>query len=135
MRADSLYQTSHRGVLWRRLNINPLVRRLVTRQEVTNRVRMRRPASAQNSNTFESRPERRHPIFQKIIEHGIEVFFGGIPWLQQVVMNSGVVDGANGRIGVGVSREQDAFGIRKQAHGLAEKFDSCHDRHSLVRKQ
>src|SRR5437867_10790435 len=93
---------------------------------------MWRPASAENSNTFKRRPERRHPILQKVIEHGVKVFLRWVPRLQQVVMDSGVVDGANRRIGVGVGREQDALGVWEKFHRLSEEFDASHLRHPLI---
>ena len=47
-------------------------------------------------------------------------------------MNARGIDGADGRLGVGVSGEQDAARVRIELAGAFEQFDAAHAGHALV---
>jgi hypothetical protein len=47
-------------------------------------------------------------------------------------MDFGVVDGADGRIGVGVGRQQDALGVGEELHRLPQELHASHLRHPLI---
>ena len=109
-------EVTHLRVFVRGLNIEPSVRHLVARQEVSNCVRARRPPMAEHPDALEARPKRRAPILQEIVEHRVEVVLRRVPRLQEVMMDFGFVDGANRRVSIGVGREQDAFRVRINFH-------------------
>ena len=90
---------------------------------------------AEHPDALEARPERRAPILQEIVEHRVEVVLRRVPRLQEVMMDFGLVDGANRRVSIGVGREQDAFRVRINLHGSAEEFHAGHFRHSLVNQE
>src|SRR6516225_5703798 len=50
-------------------------------------------------------------------------------------MDASVIDGLNGRIGVGVGRQQNAFRFRIKTDGTADKIHPAHLGHTLVSKQ
>ena len=50
-------------------------------------------------------------------------------------MDLDVIDGADRRVGVGVSREQRALCVRKQGHGFGQETHAIHLRHALIGQQ
>ena len=50
-------------------------------------------------------------------------------------MDLDVIDGADSRVGIGVSREQRALGIGKQGHGFGQETHAIHLRHALIDQQ
>ena len=72
------------------------------------------------------------PGFEQVVEDGVELFFGRVPGLVEVVVDLGGVDGADGGFGVGVGGEQDALGLGVDGDGLLEEVDAGHAGHALV---
>ncbi len=72
------------------------------------------------------------PIAQQIIELRIEMLVGRVPGLQEEIVDISLVDGADGGVGVGVSRKQGALGIGKDLLRLFQKAHSVHAGHALV---
>ena len=60
---------------------------------------------------------------------------GRIPRLHKEVIDIGLVDGADGGIGVGICREQRPFRVRKNLPRSLQETHSIHVRHALVRQQ
>ena len=72
---------------------------------------------------------------QQIVEGGKELLLRRIPWLHQVVVHAGFVDGVDGRVGVRIGREQSALGKRVHLHGFGEEIHAVHLGHTLIRQQ
>ena len=75
------------------------------------------------------------PVIQQIVQNGIEVLVGRIPWLQQIMVDSGIVNCADSGIGVGVGSKQSPLRIRKEFNRFAEERDACHVGHALIYKE
>ena len=60
---------------------------------------------------------------------------GRVPRLQEKIVDAGLIDGADGGVGIGVGSEQCPLRAGKDSHGLLQEFDSIHARHALVGKQ
>ena len=50
-------------------------------------------------------------------------------------MDAGMIDGADGRVGIGIRGEQSPLRAGKDSHCLLQKHHSVHARHALVGKQ
>jgi hypothetical protein len=87
------------------LEVEPLVRDLVARQEVACLVAERRPAMPDDPNALEGRTVRGAPIVEQIVNDGIEALFGGIPGLEEIIVEADVVDRADGGLCVGIGRQ------------------------------
>ncbi len=96
---------------------------------------LRGPTDADDADAFEGWLVALLPGFEEIVQHWVELFFGRIPGLVQVVVNLGGVDGADGGFGVGVGGQQDSLGIGVDRQGLLEKIDAGHSGHALVREE
>ncbi len=94
------------------LRVQPLVGNSIARKEVAHLVVHRRPAHADDANAFEGWLVALLPGFEQVVQHRVELFFGRIPRLVQVVVDLGGVDGADGGFGVGVGGQQHALGVR-----------------------
>src|SRR5262245_47497667 len=90
---------------------------------------------AENPHTLKCWAVIRPPIFEQIVNNWIEMLLRRVPRLEQVMMDARVIDGLNGRVGIGVSRQQDALRFRIEVYGSADKIDAAHFRHALVSKQ
>ena len=75
------------------------------------------------------------PIIEQVVELRVQVFGGRIPGLQKKIINAGLIDGADGSVGIGIRRKQGSFCARENSHGLLQEFNSVHVRHALVGKQ
>ena len=75
------------------------------------------------------------PVLEQVVEDGVQLFLGRIPGLEQVVVHVGLIDGGDGRVGVGVRREQDPTSLGIQVAGLLEELDARHPWHPLIRHQ
>ncbi len=118
-----------------RLDVQPLIRHLAAGQKVPDLIGARRPAIAKHANAFKRRPVARRPVVQQIVNHGIKLLFRRVPGLEEIVMDFDVIDGADGRVGIGVSGEQSALGIGKQGHGFGQEAYTIHLRHALIGQQ
>jgi DNA-binding NarL/FixJ family response regulator len=90
------------------------------------------PPHSYDPNTFKGGLVALLPGFEQVVQYGIELFFRRIPWLVEVIVNFGGVDGANGGLSVGVGRQQDSFRVRIDGEGLLKKIHASHSRHALV---
>ena len=118
-----------------RLRVEPLVGDAVAREEVADCVIHGRPAHSDDSNSFKRRLVAELPASEQIVQHGIELLFGRIPWFVQVVVNFGRIDGADGSFCVRVGGEENALGVGIDRQGLLEEVDSGHAGHALVREE
>ncbi len=75
------------------------------------------------------------PVAQQIVKNGIEVLFRRVPGLQQVVVELDLVNGPDGRVGIGVGREQDALRLGVRAHGPRQELDAVHLRHAVIHQK
>ena len=76
----------------------------ITRQKIFNGVRLRRPLIANHSQARKLRLVRGLPFFQKVVDGGIQFFFGRIPWLCKIIVQLHIVNGANGSLNVRIRR-------------------------------
>src|SRR5262249_32464060 len=72
------------------------------------------------------------PIGQEGIERRVEVLFGRLTGLYQIVIDPGRLDGADRRVVFRICRKQDALGIGEERDRLIEEFDPVHLRHPPV---
>jgi hypothetical protein len=112
--------------------VEPLVLDAVAGEEVADCVVGGRPAQADDADALEGGLITLLPGFEQVVEDGVELFFGRIPGLVEVVVNLSGVDSADGGFGVGVGGEQDAFGLGVEGHGLLQEVDAGHAGHALV---
>ena len=114
-------------------HVEKVVRNLIARQEVAKAVTLSRPAVAYDANASVPGAKGGTPLVEHVVEDGVEFFFRRIPRLQEVVVHSRLVDGSDGRLGIGISREQRAFAFGVILHGLRQEGHPVHFRHALVR--
>src|SRR5260370_39018466 len=95
----------------------------------------RRPPDTYDPNTLKRRLIALLPGLEQVVQHRVELLLGWVPGLVEVVVNLGGVDGPDRCLGVGVSRQQDTFGVRVDLHGLLEEIDAGHPRPPLVREE
>ncbi len=117
------------GVLF---GAEPLVGNAVAGEELADVVVGRGPAGADDDDSFVGRLIALLPGFQQVVEHGVELLFGRIPGLVEVVVDLGGVDGADRGFGVGVGGEEDALGVGVDGDGLLQEVDAGHAGHALV---
>ena len=60
------------------------------------------------------------------------MFARRIPRLQEEIIDAGLVDGADGRVGVGIRGQQRTFSFREDVHCLLQKNYAVHVRHALI---
>ncbi len=100
------------------LDVQPLIGDLTPGQEILDRVGVGRPERSGNANAFKGHVGTGQPIVEQIVQHRIEVLLWGAPRLHQVVVQPDGVDRGDGRLRVGVGREQHLPGIRVEGHRL-----------------
>ena len=87
-------------------DIEPLVRYEITTEKIADFSRMRRPLMSDHAHALKCRVIGRLPIVEQVIDHAVEAFLRRVPRFHQVMVDVDVVDGANGRVRIGVSRQQ-----------------------------
>ena len=75
-----------------------------------------------DADTIERRSKRSPPIVQQVREHRVEILLGGIPRLHEIVVQSDLVDGADGGFSVRVRREQHPLGVGEYPDGHFEEL-------------
>ena len=76
--------------------------------------------------------DRGPPVFEQVVEHGIEVLFGRMPRLHQIVVEPDLVDRAHRHLGVRIRGEEYALGVGREALRLRQQLDARHPGHALV---
>jgi hypothetical protein len=110
-------------------------RHLVAGQELLGRLRLRRPLVPEHGDAGERRPAARPPLGEQLVQRRVQPLLGRVPRLEQVAVEVDVVDGPDGRVGVGVRREQHPLGAWRQVHRLLEEVDAGHPGHPVVGQQ
>ncbi|HEX6255959.1 MAG TPA: hypothetical protein VFZ70_09130 [Euzebyales bacterium] len=72
------------------------------------------------------------PIAEQIVDHRVQPALGGIPWLEQVVVQADLVDRRDRHVGVGVGGQQQELRVRRMRAGPREHLDARHPRHPLI---
>ena len=93
---------------------------------------LRRPLVPDDAHAFKGGMVGSLPIIEHVIHYAIQALLRRVPWSHQVMVNVYVVDGADGRVGIGVSRQQRAFGVWVKVDRLLQKFHAGHACHSLI---
>ena len=75
---------------------------------------------------------RRLPVVQQVVDHRVEALGGRVPRLEQVVVQTDVVDGLDGHVGVGVRGQQQQLRVRRVDPGGGEQLGPGHPRHPLI---
>ena len=75
------------------------------------------------------------PVGQQILEYGIEPHARRFPRFEQVVVESDLVDGSDGRVRIGVGGKQHAPGLRVDLDRFQEELRAGHVRHTLVHEK
>jgi hypothetical protein len=114
------------------LHVHPARRDTIARQEVTQLVAV--PGEAVADDPHPARLERGSglPGVEEILHDRIELLLGRVPRLEQVVVERHVVDGCDGRLGVGIRGQEHALGVGHQRAGLDQVVGAGHARHPLV---
>ena len=102
LRTKRIHEAAHFRVAFGKLDVNPLIRNLIARQKIAQLVRAIGPAGAEDADAFVWRAERGGPVVKQVVQRGIQLFFGRIPGLHEVIMDARFVDGVDGGAGVGV---------------------------------
>ncbi len=63
------------------------------------------------------------------------MFCRRIPGLEEKVVDAGLIDCADGSVGIGVRGEQRPLCTGEDPHGFLQKFDPIHAWHALVGKE
>ena len=121
---------------WRKLDVDPLIRAhdcapenpATRKTEATSECPA--PGFPRNVGRIGSLP-----VIQQIVQLRIEVLRGRIPRLQEKIVDAGIVDGADGGVGIGIGGEQCPLGVGEDPHRFLQEFDAVHPRHALVGKQ
>lgn len=113
-------------------DIQPLVRNVVARHEVAQRVALRRPAMVDQADPLEAAVPHCLPRFQEVVQHGIETEFRRVPGLEQVVVQAHLVDRADRHVRIRIRREKHPLGVGEQRDRLFHELDAAHLRHALV---
>ena len=116
-------------------DVEPLVGDLVAPEEVLKLMRGRRPAVAHDAHPLEWRPKRGQPVVQQVVEDRVEALLRRVPRLEQVVVDLDIVDGVDGRFGVGVGRQQHSFDCGEQLQGTPYELHAAHAWHPLIDQQ
>src|ERR1700679_70021 len=72
------------------------------------------------------------PVIEEIGENRVELLFGWIPGLGEVVMNARGIDGLDGGLCIGISREENATGVGVNDAGPFQELDAGHAGHTLI---
>ena len=118
-----------------RLDVEELVRDVIVREELFDLMDRRRETTSDHLDAAVARPVLRAPVVEEFFDDGVQMLLGWIPGLLQVIVDLRAVDGGDGRLRVGVRRQQRTPGIRKQLPGLREKADAIETGHPLIREQ
>ena len=86
-----------------KLNVPPLIRDMVSRQEIAEFIAPRRPPRTQHSYAFKSRAIGSPPIVKQVIQLRIEMVGGRIPRLHEKIIDVGLIDRADGGVRVRIS--------------------------------
>ena len=111
--------------------VEPAVRHVVAGEEGLDVVAALRPAMADHAEPF-GVDVRVLPVAQQLVEDGVEMLVRRIPGLEEVVVETDVVDRADRHLGVGVRGEEDELGVGCLHLGLLEEIRPRHRRHALV---
>ena len=90
---------------------------------------------AEHLHAFEYRLVACLPIAQQIVQHRIKILLGRVPWLQQIVVDPGVVDRLNRGIRVRISGQQHPPRFRENVNSFRDEFHAAHFRHALIHQK
>ena len=116
-------------------DIEPLERDAVAAHKIAQFMGLWGPPGAEEPDAAEGRTVVGHPVREQVVEDGVEVFFGRRPGFEEVEIRASRVDGFDGRVGVGVGGQQDAFGAGKDFGRVGEEFGALHAGHTLIGKK
>src|SRR2546429_5201110 len=74
---------------------------------------------ANEAKTFEWRAVSYLPVIKQVFQDGIEMLFGWVPWLSQVVVEFHLVHGEDSNVCICIGSQQDALGIGEEVHGCS----------------
>ncbi len=115
------------------INVEPRVGDVVAGEKRLDLVAAVGPSVADDPNAPFGIGMRTPPRRQQIVEHRVQPIFRGVPRLQQVVMETQVVDRLDRYIGIRVRGQQDELRGRYDRARLAQERGPDHVRHPLVR--
>src|SRR5436309_1387212 len=81
---------------------------------------------ANEAKTFEWRAVSYLPVSEQVFQDGIQMLFGWVPRLLQVIVEFHLVHGEDSNVCICRGSQQDALGIGEEVHGLLQKLDARH---------
>ena len=72
------------------------------------------------------------PIIEHVIDYAVETLLRRVPRFHEIVVDMDVVDGADGCVGIGISRQERAFGVGVKLDRLLQELYAGHAWHALV---
>ncbi len=107
----------------------------MARQEVFDRMAIRRPQRSDHPHPLERQVHVGLPLVQQAVQHRVQVFLRGIPGLHQVIVQAHQVDGLDGRFGIGIGRQQHFARLGEDLDRLRKELDAAHLWHALIDHQ
>ena len=121
------------------VDLEPAVGDLVVREQVAHALRLRGEVVPDDAHCVAvglcagcDGLDRGPPVFEQVVEHGVETLLGRVPRLHQVVVEADLIDRAHRRLGVRVRGKEHALRIGREGLGLRQQLDSRHPGHALV---
>ena len=114
------------------LDVEPAVRHVVAGQERLGVSGLVRPRVADHADHRVPVGVIVAPVAEQVVDDGVEPVLGWVPRLEEVVVETDLVDRLDRHVGVGVRREQQQLGVRRLAAYLGEHLDAGHPRHPLI---
>ena len=90
---------------------------------------------ANEAKAFEWRAVSYLPVIKQVFQDGIQMLFGWVPRLLQVVVEFHLVNGEDSNLRICIGSQQDVLGIGEELHSLPQKLDYRHLWHALVNEQ
>src|SRR5436305_3112590 len=84
------------------------------------------PAMTNEAKAFEGRTVSYLPVSKQVFQNGIQLLFGWVPRLSEVVVEFHLVHGEESNVCICRGSQQDALGIGEEVHGLLQKLDARH---------
>jgi len=94
----------------------------------------RRPPIGNQFDAFKARAITQLPVIEHAVHDRIEFFLRRVPWLDEVVVHIGRVDGCDRSLRVGVGRKKRPLCSGESLASIGQELHAVHHGHALIRK-